>query len=505
MDDVEINGLQTRARWCEVGLLVVAAVIAAGSARDYAGGWNDGSRLATVESLVDRHTLAIDDSIFVRSAETADAPNPYTPGDELLRLKGTQDKLFIGGHYYSDKSPLPAFWLAAWYQVLKWLTGLSVREHPRLFCYSMTLVSSGMAYIAGVWSVWRLALRKQLPLHACLLLAASLATATVALPYTRHVNNHVLLLAAVALLLLVLDRLTVRYRRVGFAHHDVPGHDVHDVQRSARERLFPILAVMTAGALAGLGYSFDLGLGPVLLLSTAGLVAYRTRSVLAMFFFSLGAFPWLAAHHAVNYYTGATLGPANSVPEYLAWPGSPFSAQNMTGGWAHGGLGHFLLYAAALLFGKHGFVNYNLPVLLALVSLAPLFRRRIAELPEIAFAAALSGGSWLLYAALSNNYSGPCCSIRWFVPLLAPAYYLLILALRERPALMRDLALLSLYGAMLSAYLWFRGPWDGRVPVMLWPINAVALISWLLIKAKSRSVQSGFEVGQPQPRRNKAA
>jgi len=32
-------------------------------------------------------------------------------------------------------------------------------------------------------------------------------------------------------------------------------------------------------------------------------------------------------------------------------------------------------------------------------------------------------GVWLLYAALSNNYGGLCCSIRWFVPLLAPAVY----------------------------------------------------------------------------------
>ena len=39
--------------------------IALVSARDYAGGWNDGSRLATVESLVDYHTLAIDKSIYV--------------------------------------------------------------------------------------------------------------------------------------------------------------------------------------------------------------------------------------------------------------------------------------------------------------------------------------------------------------------------------------------------------------------------------------------------------
>jgi hypothetical protein len=43
-------------------VLIVAGLIALASARPYAGSWNDGSRLATVEALVDYHTLIIDQS-----------------------------------------------------------------------------------------------------------------------------------------------------------------------------------------------------------------------------------------------------------------------------------------------------------------------------------------------------------------------------------------------------------------------------------------------------------
>ncbi len=46
-------------------VVVAAAAVAAVSARPYAGAWNDGSRLATVEALVDHGTFAIDRSIFV--------------------------------------------------------------------------------------------------------------------------------------------------------------------------------------------------------------------------------------------------------------------------------------------------------------------------------------------------------------------------------------------------------------------------------------------------------
>ena len=79
-------------------VLATAVVIALCSAHDYAGGWNDGSRLATAESLVDYHTWSIDDSIFVNpSAVAAGAPAPYAATESAtayqLMRDGTLDKL----------------------------------------------------------------------------------------------------------------------------------------------------------------------------------------------------------------------------------------------------------------------------------------------------------------------------------------------------------------------------------------------------------------------------
>src|SRR5437868_13147617 len=103
-----------------VAVLVAASAVAIFSARPYAGGWNDGSRLATVESLVDRGTFAIDDSIFVR------IPTNRAPYESVqLRETGTLDKLLIGGHFYSDKSPVPAVLLAAAYGAIQRLTGFT--------------------------------------------------------------------------------------------------------------------------------------------------------------------------------------------------------------------------------------------------------------------------------------------------------------------------------------------------------------------------------------------
>ena len=73
-----------------VVVVVTAAVVAFASARPYAGAWNDGSRLATVEALVDFGTLAIDDSIFVAVTPGDDpmAPGPFRGPDPALRLRG---------------------------------------------------------------------------------------------------------------------------------------------------------------------------------------------------------------------------------------------------------------------------------------------------------------------------------------------------------------------------------------------------------------------------------
>src|SRR5262249_15280614 len=84
-----------------IGLTGLA--LAAASARPYAGAWNDGSRLAAVESLADRHTLVIDNSIFCRPSLNDDTRtvSPYDPQNENLLAYGTRDKLWIDSHFYS--------------------------------------------------------------------------------------------------------------------------------------------------------------------------------------------------------------------------------------------------------------------------------------------------------------------------------------------------------------------------------------------------------------------
>jgi hypothetical protein len=431
---------------------VLATLVAIVSVRPYAGSWNDGSRLATVESLVDRHTFAIDDSIFVRvPSETS----PY-PDDPLLADKGTQDKMWILGHYYSDKSPVPAVLLALFYAAVRALTGLTAASHPALFCYLLGLLSAGLPYVVAVVALDRLARVLRLSDHQRWLVTASFGFATVAPVYARQVNNHILLLGVAMVLM---------FQLVLFAR-EIAGWN----------------RLLILGTLAGLAYTIDLGAGPPLLLCLLLLVAVRRRSALQVATVLLAALPWVLVHHALNYAVGGTWKPANANPEYFNWPGSPFPPQALTGAWNHQSFLELVSYALALLFGKHGFLTHNLPLCLLLTTFPLLWGLRHRVGPELGFALLWSVLTWALYAWASTNYSGQCCSIRWFVPLLAPGYFALAVLLCHVPRAAGELVVLSAWGALLAGFAWWYGPWIRHMVPSYWIILSAALGSWLLYR-----------------------
>ncbi len=437
-------------------VLAVAVAVALVSAGNQAGSWHDGSRLAIVESLVDHGTFAIDDSIFVRVPDYPDGNGPYPATEPALRQAGTLDKLRIDGRFYSDK-PVPAVLMAGLYEVWRSCGGPTARERPDLFCRLMALSSAGLAYVLAVCCIYALGRTVGLSLGLRLALAASFGLATVALPYARQVSVHIMLLGVGSATFLGITLLA-------------------EAQAAGRT---PWLLLAGLGTLAGFGYTLDLGTGPVLLAGLFALVAWRCRRVGALGVFVGGALPWLAAHHALSYAIGGTiLKPINAVPEYSAWPGCPFTPDSLTGSWKHGVV-HLFVYLLALLAGKRGFLGHNLPLFLAVLGAAWLLRQRVRERAEIALAVGWSVGTWLLYGAMSNNYSGACCSVRWFVPLLAPAYYVLALVLRQWPTLRWDFAVLSAWGAVLAAIMWRHGPWMRTAVPFFWPIQALALGSWL--------------------------
>jgi hypothetical protein len=443
----------TSPAWFPLGLPILAgaALIALVGARHYASSWHDGSRLATVEALVDQHTWAIDNSIFVDVPDYPGGQGPYPDGE--LRF-GTQDKFCINGRFYTDK-PVPALLLAGAYQLWQWCGGPTARARPDWFCWALILAGAGLPYVIAVGCIDRLMVVLRLPVSLRLTLTASFALATLALPYTRQVNVHIELLAVLAALVL----------------------GVAQVSEAMAAGRTPWLRLASLGALAGLGYTFDLGSGMPLVAGLLAFVALRCRRIGPVLVTGLAVVPGVALHQAINYSIGGTWRPINAVLEYSSWPGCPFNAVTLTGTWKHTP-GSFALYAASMLLGKKGFLLHNLPLLLALPATFTLWRRRPATRPELVFLAGYCVATWAMYAGLSNNSAGVCCSIRWFLPFLAPGFYMLALYLKECPERRRDLYVLSGWGLVFAALMWREGPWMGHMLPLYWPMVAAALLSW---------------------------
>jgi hypothetical protein len=447
---------ETRLRPDRLSLFVAlfACGIALFSARPYAGSWNDGSRLAAVESLVDYHTWAIDQSIFVRGISNSSAASPYPATDPALRMFGTQDKMWINGHFYSDKTPVPSLYLALIYRAIKFAGGLTARDQPNWFCYWMTLAGSGMAYVISVYAIDRLGSLHGLARSARILLTASSALGTVALPYARQLNSHILLLAVCSVLFLIISR----------------------------TRNFSTGELVVVGSLAGAGYTLDFVIGSILVLGIVALTIARSRAWAPPLLILSAAFPWFLLHHALNYMIGGTFLPANANPEYFQWPGCPFTVELLTGGWRHHGAYEFVGYALDLLVGGRGFLGHNLPLLLALAGAVWLLGRAIAEKKNVWFAIGFSISSWLVYAASSTNHGGVCCSVRWFVPLLAPGYYVLVLLLHYDSRAETDLRILSIGSFILGGFMWWQGPWMPHMIPGYWFIVVMTCLAWIFYR-----------------------
>ena len=452
-----MQSLSPKERRGRRAILIVAIAIALFSAEPYAGSWNDGSRLATVESLVDRETLVIDRSIFVDVPPlSSDRPSPYPRDDELLQTNGTKDKLFIDGHFYSDKPPVSALPMAGVYRVWRWCGGPSASERPDWFCRLMTWSSSGAAYVVAICCFYAIGRRIRLTTDRIYWVVATFAVGTVALPYAQQVNNHILLLAVAGWLFLSLLN--------GLAEG------------------WPTSRLLGIGTLAGLGYTIDLGVGPLMGVAIGGLLLRRLPNRARLLWVVLAGLPWVFFHHGLNYWIGGTIGPANAAPAYFDWPGSPFSEQNMTGQWNHSSFGDAVLYACDMLFGKQGFLGHNLLLFLPLYHLPSLLRRTYPERPLVIAGLLWAVGTWLLYAATSNNLSGVCCSIRWFVPLLVPGFLAVCIVLRDRPETKKDLVILGAGSIALGIEMAYFGPWQKHSLAYYWAVYFGTLTVWLTVR-----------------------
>ena len=392
------------------------------------------SRLATIESIVERGTYRIDDSIFIH----------------------TIDKVHRDGHYYSHQPPLLSMLEAPVYWLLR-LSGARFHNRGRfVMTYAFTLLTNGLALaltviafarilsLAGVQGPWRDALALLLPLGTWLL------------PYGVVTNNHGVSGLLVAILIWLLLKI-----------------EWHGMTRSRALAMGGVLGLLVAIEILPI-VSFV----PV---TAAYLWLRRDSTARDRLLFAATLATPLLAHAVLNVPITGDVIPAGFHTEMFRFEGSGFEEATLTGSIKYDSPGAAAHYAWHSLFAGKGFFVFA-PLCLAGLAAAVVERRWWQERAGrvhivLAMSVALSLAASLL---TTNNFGGAAVGFRHAV-YLSPVFAIWVLPwlTRERPAPRTTIAAVAgVSAAMLIVFAvrepWFAltlsdrpvGTWDQYIPIL---------------------------------------
>ncbi|MGD9487326.1 MAG: hypothetical protein AB7W47_04855 [Calditrichaceae bacterium] len=358
-------------------LLILISII---SVKPKAASWNDSSRMAVVQSLVEHGTFAIDRSVF----------------------SDTGDKIFVNGHFYSDKPALPAILGAAVYWPLYHL-GIRLDYGWNASYYLITLFTVKLFWIIGLAAFYSALGFTGISNRKRFWLTLALGIASLHFTWSSTFNNHSL--AASMLMTGYYFLLRARYAE----------SDSKDV--------------FYGGFFLALAAAMDIPTS----VFYAGFAAYiLTNPPLrkkAVFYFIPLLFTALPALLLSYLITGSII-PAQIDRSYFEYPGSPWNGSNELSGISVNSLPVFLEYSAQMMIGPKGFLLYNPFLWIAL----PLLIREIKNKSKFRKEALVIGTASLImilyYLLMTNNYAGDSYSIRWFVPFIPLWFFFLYPRLR---------------------------------------------------------------------------
>jgi hypothetical protein len=401
-------------------LFAVFLVLWAALTKAYSQSWQVQSRMATVQALVEQGTFVIDRTLF----------------------NNTGDKIFVNGHFYSDKTPILSVAAAGVYAILHNIFGLTLDPafcrpaddamacraflggEPRLTAmYWLTLVFIGAPSALLVALFWQALVDRGVGGGLSTAAAVALGIASPIAPYSIEFVGHVP--AALCLF-------------VGFAL----------LTRAPDRRRF-----FWAGVWIGLAANIDLLLA-LFVVAFGAWIVLTHRAQLAPF--AVGALIPFAITAAVNAWAAGTIWPLYLDPKAYDFPGSVL---NKTPGGTDGfySLQFGLRYAYDMFFGRRGVFAFT-PLLLYAVAGAWIALHKRDALRGLTLALLAGSLAFAAYLILrTDNFGGQAWGTRWFVP-LTPMLWAYLPMLFETPrsrgwqALLAGAFVISAWTVALGVY-----------------------------------------------------
>jgi hypothetical protein len=394
---IRLNDLLAR-RWSGVILFVCFMLLWALLTKVHTHSWQEESRMATVQTLVEQGTFIIDYTEFNR----------------------TGDKVYINEHFYSDKTPLLSVAAAGAYSILHNTFGLTLDpticipdEDPaacRAFTptgarftafYWLTLIFIGGSASLLVALFWWAMLQAGASGTLATALAVALGLASPIAPYSIVFAGHVP--AALCLF-------------AGFMLLTSTG---------GRWKFF------WAGSLISLAANIDLTLA--IFIAAFGLwVIFTQWRKLPLYIF--GALLPFAISAAINYWAAGTIMPLYFDPKAYDFMGTVL---NTTVGGTNGfySLDFGLRYTYDLFIGQRGLFAFTPMLIFAFIGMVVAFKqRRQRGLIVTVLLGSLVFAAYLILR--TDNFGGLAWGTRWFVPLVPLWWYFsrdAYCALRDKP------------------------------------------------------------------------
>ncbi|MGC1308474.1 MAG: hypothetical protein WA885_14715 [Phormidesmis sp.] len=381
-------------------------------------GWNDQSRLAQVQSLVEHGSFIIDDSKF----------------------SITGDKYFFNNHFYSDKPPILALYAAPVYFVLKQL-GFTLTEHTRSTYYLLTLLSIGVLSALGL-TVFKKILKDFFNASDEWADITTFVTGagTLILPYSLIFNNHV---PSGVLILLGF------YFFLNFKKN----------------------SGLKNAAFSGLFFSLVGGIDiTCFLFIPFMLILFFRKSLQAGLTFGLSCLPAIALYLFLNLYTSGSLIPPAMNASLWDYPGSKFGSETLSGLANHDGAADVWFYAYHMLLGNRGLISHTPILLLSIIGILMLYSMLYEGNQKFRYRSAYS---YMLLASLlytasyvfrTTNYSGWAFGVRWFASLML-IWCLPMTALEPKVRSSSTLRRLFLGIACLSIFISIAGAYQPISPL----------------------------------------
>ena len=336
-------------------------------------GWNEASRMALTQSLVENGSFTIDKSPFTQ----------------------TGDKVYIDGQFYSDKPPLPSILAAAAYFPIYHL-GIHLDYGWNLAYYLIILFTIKFWWVLSILAFRRILILTGVAEDQLTKLTLIFAFASLAFSWSATFNNHSLAASWSTIALMY------------YLQGDRRSNQVQDL--------------MLSGLFFGLAGAADVPIS-IFFLSFGILVFMKQKFSTGLFVYLGAGLTPLSIYGLVNYFISGSLVPVQIVGEHFQFAGSVWGQ-----GLQVNSLLETLQYGFLSLFGVRGFVWYN-PLLIILIPLIVAQMKTENRHRDEAIAIGLSSIILILYYIIfTQNYGGWSYSIRWFVPLL-PYFYLFLTSL----------------------------------------------------------------------------